>query len=445
MKAITYMLLFVLLAFTMLLAACGSGAGSDTGNKGKIGAETDGKDTPEQLAKKAADEQVELVFASSSGATAEQFMEQQGGNEIRKKFPNYKITFVNGAVQNLMAANQTIDIFLSSVGLTPATLLTYNLQSDISDLIKKYNYNLSRLEPSTIDIQRELANGGIYGLPVNTISGALFYNKDLFDRFGTAYPRDGMTWDELYELAKKMSRTEGGINYRGLTFAFQHMMFLNQYSAPHLDPKTNKALFTQDNFVRAFENMARFYKIPGNGLPNHTFSLPDQQNPFFKEQTIAMLMTLSGGGAGFGNMNWDMVQLPFLKDKPGIGPQSYPAYYYITSMSKKRDAAFQVLAYVTSDEFQEWQAKGGTPSILKDQSKVMQNFGVNQPLYKGKNMKAILPAKFAAPTMKTRYQGIADKEVLTALNEYSAGKDINSALREAAERTDKLIAAEVGK
>lgn len=221
--------------------------------------------------------------------------------------------------------------------------------------------------------------------------------------------------------------------------------YLNQYSAPHLDPKTNKAMFMQDDFVRAFENMARFYKIPGNGLPNHTFSLPDQQNPFFKEQTIAMLMTLSGGGPGFGTMNWDMAQMPFLADKPGIGPQSYPAYSYITSMSKHRDAAFQVLAYVTSDEFQQWQAKNGIPSILKNQSKIMQNFGINQPLYKGKNINAILPAKFAAPTMKTKYQSIADKELLTALGEYSAGKDLNSALREAAERTDKWIASEAGK
>jgi hypothetical protein len=88
--------------------------------------------------------------------------------------------------------------------------------------------------------------------------------------------------------------------------------------------------------------------------------------------------------------------------------------------------------------------KEGVPSVLKDQSKLIGNFGVNEPFYKGKNIKSLLPAKFAAPTMKTQYQAIADKEILAALGEYTAGKDINTVLREAAERTDKEIAAQRG-
>lgn len=402
-------------------------------------------DTPELLAKKAAESEVELVFAGASRPKEDEFMGSMGGAQFQKKFPNYKITFKEGTVQDLISVNETIDIFHSSVGLTPATLLAVNLQSDISDMIQKYNYDLTRLEQSTIEIQRDLAGGGIYGLPVNTISGALFYNKDLFDRFGVGAPTDGMTWDEVYDLARTMSRTEGGQSYRGLTIAFQHMMFLNQLSAPHLDPVTNKALFMEDRFIQAFENLARFYKITGNELTNNKFSLPDQQNPFFKEQTIAMLITLSGGGAGLGDMNWDMVHMPVFKEQPEIGPQSYPAYLYITSTSKHRDEAFQVLSYATSDEFQEWQAMNGVPSILNDQSKLMEKFGVNQPLYEGKNLKAILPNQFASPTMKTRYQGIADAEVLAALGEYSAGKDLNSALRDAAERANQRIAAEAAK
>jgi multiple sugar transport system substrate-binding protein len=255
-----------------------------------------------------------------------------------------------------------------------------------------------------------------------------------------------MTWDDLYELTKRVTRTVDGQKYRGLTFAFQHMMFLNQLSAPHLDPKTYKPLFTEDNFVRAFENMARFYRIPGNELPNNKFALSNQQDPFYKDKTVAMILTLSGTGKTFGtNVNWDVVQVPFFKDKPDIGPQSYPNYFYITNMSKNRDAAFQVLAYVTSEEFQEWQIRTGTPSILKDQSKIIANFGADEPVYQGKNIKSLLPAKFAAPTMKTQFQSIADTEILAALGDYAAGKDVNTALREAAERAEKKINAELGK
>jgi multiple sugar transport system substrate-binding protein len=74
--------------------------------------------------------------------------------------------------------------------------------------------------PTTIDIQKGFADGGTYGMPVSTTSGALFHNKDLFDKFGVPYPKDGMTWDVLYELAKKMTRNEGGVQYKGFTFSF---------------------------------------------------------------------------------------------------------------------------------------------------------------------------------------------------------------------------------
>lgn len=423
----------------LALSGCGSGENKNVG-KG----DAEGKSNAGDLAKQAAEEKVELVIGSSSGSTPEQFM-NGFGNKISEKFPNFKITYMEGSFKTHIESGQSYDIFISSVGLTPASMLTYNLQGDISDLIKKYEYNLSRLEPSTVEIQRQLANGGIYGLPVNTTSAALFYNKDLFDRFGVAYPKDGITWDELYDLAKKMTRTDGGQQYRGLTMAFQHLMFLNQLSAPHLDPKTNKAMFLQNNFVQAFENLARFYKIPGNELPGNKFFLNNQQDPFYKTKNVAMLLSLSGVGATFGDLNWDMVQFPFFKDKPGIGPQSYPNYFYITNTSKHRDAAFQVLSYVTSDEFQEWQGKTGMPSILKDQSRISSGFGSEEPLYKGKNIKSMLPGKFAEPTMKTLYQSISDQEILVALGAYTAGQDINTALREAAERTDKAIAARQGK
>jgi multiple sugar transport system substrate-binding protein len=422
----------------IVLSGCGGGANIDSG---KVSAKTE--DSSNELAKQAAAEKVELVIATSSGATAEQFAKEMEG--YQHKFPNFKLTFAAGNPKTLIETGQTIDILTSSVGLTPATLLTLELQSDISDLIKKYKYDLTRVEPSTIEIQRQLANGGIYGLPVNTTSGALFYNKDLFDRFGVAYPKDAMTWEELYDLAKKMTRTDSGQQFKGLTFAFQHMLFLNQLSAPHLDPKTNKAMFLQNNFIQAFENMARFYKIPGNELPGNKFFLNNQQDPFFKDKTVAMLLTLSTAGANFGDMNWDMVQMPTFKEKPGVGPQSYPYYYYVTNMSKHRDAAFQLLSYITSDEYQEQQGKNGVPTILKDKSKVLQSFGVNQPLYKGKNIKSMLPEKFAEPTMKTRFQAIADKEALAALGEYTSGKDLNTVLREAAERADKEIATQQGK
>lgn len=421
-----------------LLAACSSSTSGDPAGKGA-----------EATAVKPSKDPVDLTFYTTSNNVAEETFNAQYGNKIREKFPNINVKYVmqkdSKTLPDMLTAGQGIDILMSSIGLTANFLLQYDLQYDISELIKASKYDLSKLEPSTVDIQRQLANGGMYGLPIFTTSAALFYNKDIFDKFGVAYPKSGMTWDELYELTKKMTRMEGGVQYKGLTMAYQHMMFLNQISAEPIDSKTLKSKFTDESMKRIFENYARFYKIPGNELPKNKFLLAGQQDPFSKDKTVSMLLTLSGAGRGYKDMNWDVVQLPYYSDKIGVGPQSYPTYFYITKTNKAKTEAFAVLDYLTSPEFQQFQADTqGAFTVLKD-NKTNESLGKSIPEYAGKNVKDLLPGKFAPPTVKSRYQAVADKELIAALEAYVSGTDVNTALREAGERVDKAIAAETGK
>jgi multiple sugar transport system substrate-binding protein len=426
------------------MTACGTGNSANGGSNAKpAAAGTSGKEKP-NAANDLANQSADLVFyVCVNGYDEAKFM-QDYGNEIQKKFPKYKLTLIpqkdGHTLENLVTTGQNIDILITSIGLTSTFLLTFDFQYDISNLIKKYNFDLTRLDPSTIQIQNQLANGGIYGLPVSTTSAALFYNKDLFDKFAVAYPKDGMTWDDVYELAKKMTREQDGVQYKGIGVDVQHLLLLNQYSAAPVDPKTYKAQFTTDEFKNAFENLARFLLIPNIGLVKNKYTMHSQQDPFFQDKNLAMMAGLSTDINVFKDLlNWDMVSLPYVKDKPGIGPQAYPNYFYITKSSKNKDAAFQVAAYVTSDEFQKYSVSQGNATILKDRS-VMKDFGKNTPYLKNINLKAYLPEKFANPTVKTKYQADADKEMQAALQEYVLGhKDLNTALREASERLDQTI------
>ncbi|WP_218092033.1 extracellular solute-binding protein [Paenibacillus solanacearum] len=337
----------------------------------------------------------------------------------------------------LITSGKTIDIVVESTGVN---VMNYNLQSDITDLITKYKVDLNRLEPTAMELQRKMAGGGIYGLPSWTRSLILYYNKDLFDKFGIPYPKEAITWDGLYELARTMTRQDSGTNFKGLTMAFDFGLMLNQLESPTQDPATGKALFMTEPIKKAFENQARFYKIPGNELPGNRYYLDNQQNPFYKDKTVAMFLTLSGAEKMYkDSVNWDVVPYPAWEGKPGIGSQSYPTYFFLTSTSKNRDAAFQVLSYTISDEFQKYAARAGNITILKDTS-AMNDFAADLPYVKGKNVKAMIPPKYAAPTLKTKYNAIANKELLAALEAVTKGTDVNTALRDAAERNDKQVA-----
>lgn len=381
------------------------------------------------------------IYLTSPGTFLEEYREM-----MTKQFPNYTLHFLNvnadQPMEALITDQQQIDLIVSSVGLTSRFLFEYEFQSDISDLIQKYNFDLDRLEPTAIEIQRKLADGGIYGLPFATSTLTIFYNKDLFDKFAVDYPSDDLTWDELYSLAQVMTRTEEGVSYKGMNMAFTHGMLMNQYGADFVDPETHASLFEESAFRDAFLNMARFFLIPGNEIANNTFSVSVQQNEFYVDQIVAMYMTQVEAANRYQDLlNWDVAAVPLHN---GTGPQTYPYYFYLTTTSKNRDAAFQVMAYMTSDEFQNYVVRTGTLPILKDSSKVFENFGKNEPYFEGKNLKAFLPEKFAAPIAPSRFQDIANVQVNAALNSYVSGKDVNTALREASEAVNQQIQERLG-
>ena len=58
-------------------------------------------------------------------------------------------------------------------------------------------------------IEQLTLGGKTYGVPFRKDNYVLYYNKDLFDAAGVAYPEDGMNLDDFRALAKKMTSGEG--------------------------------------------------------------------------------------------------------------------------------------------------------------------------------------------------------------------------------------------
>ncbi|TMV47426.1 extracellular solute-binding protein [Paenibacillus mesophilus] len=409
-------------ALTVALAGCGK-----TGDGAKPSAEQPGKP--------ASKEPVELVIynASNSGATLETFLASEEGKRITEKFPHVKVKFIatgKGTMpQEVIASGEKIDLIINSVFSFPI-LMEAGLLFDMSDLLKKNKYDLSRLEPTAIEFQRQLANGGIFGLPISNTAVALFYNKDLFNKFGVPYPKDGMTWDEVYELAKKLTRSEGGTDYYGFATRYPFMFNVNQLSLSYLDPKTNKPTLNDDKFKLFIDNFTRFARISGNEKAT--------TDSFSKDQKTAM-MAFQSGNWGFDS--WDAVSLPYFKEAPGIGPQVYATYMNIASTSKNKDVAYEILADLTSDEYQMKKSKAGSMPIVTNPD-IIKAFDQESGKFKGKNVSAFFPAKRASPSTRTKYDDLFEKKVQAAFNDISAGtKDTVTALREAAEAATKEMAA----
>ncbi|MDF2725457.1 MAG: extracellular solute-binding protein family 1 [Paenibacillus sp.] len=395
-------------------------------------------------------EPVEIAIHGTQSGLTEDFMKTHFGSFIEKKFPNVKLKYMptivtTGAARgtkDYLAAGEKFDILITPSGSTPGSLLDNELQLDLTPQVKKFNFDMARLEPSTVDIQKQFASGGMYGVPFTTNTLALFYNKDVFSKFGVPFPTNHSSWDDILDAVKKLSRTEAGVQYRGLTAAYWHFFLLNQTSTAGQDPKTFKALYSGDPYKKEMEFVTSFFRVPGNDwTTNPSASL---MADIFVKGTSAMYVGLDSSWQLYKfpkELNWDMIRLPQRKEAPGMGPQTYPNYMYVTNISKNPDVAFQIAAAFASDEFQTYYVKQGYLPITKNSVELMKQYSAALPEFANKN-KDILWPKLAAPTAVTKYGAIDTKYEQAVFADIVTGKkDINTALRDGTEAHDKEVAA----
>lgn len=231
---------------------------------------------------------------------------------VKKKFPHLSIEVVRpgkgSSIQELVAAGQTPDLLYSWNGGLPI-YKEYDLLYDLTPLAKKYKVDLGRFEPVIIDSLKAISDKGeLFALPFSEDLSALFYNKDLFDRTGVPYPKDGMTWEDAMELAKRLSHTERGVQYRGLEME-TIMRLRGAFGITYIDHKTERATINSDLWRNVFETAKSIYSIPNN-KPTNLLAYGSKP-AFLKDQNIAMLATnnlLSQGLEDAGNkgLKWDI-------------------------------------------------------------------------------------------------------------------------------------------
>jgi multiple sugar transport system substrate-binding protein len=286
------------------------------------------------------------------------------------------------------------------------------------------------------------AGGKLLGLPISNGGGnVMFYNKNLFDKFGVPYPKDGLTWDDAYELSKKMTRADQGIQYRGVGMAHSFLLTVNSMSLPNVDPKTNKSVVNSEGWKKLFENYSRFYSINGNGVTESNSTDASDEAAFAKEQRLAAFIWGVYRFKMFpAELNWDMVSVPTMKEAPGLNPQGNPRFLFITSQTKHKDQAFQALSQLLSDEVQlEFSRRGIGSSLNSEPIKAV--YGQSLPVFKGKNIKALYHNKQAE--LSPASSGPINKAVDNEFRKVIEGKkDINTALRDADESVNKLILME---
>jgi multiple sugar transport system substrate-binding protein len=365
---------------------------------------------------------------------------------VKKRYPYITINLMRVNTQGLtdaVSAGEQIDLIYYSPSLY--NLLDLGLPVDLRGLMKEIPVDLSKFDPLIMDQIRSIGKSGeIYALPFVKNLTALFYNKDLFDKFGVAYPKDGLFWDEALELAKKVSRSEGGVTYRGLDpYMLGNILRISTaYSLHYVDAASNKA-YIDDKWKQVFQLGMDFYNIPNN----RPSKLADPTNDFVKNQVLAMypiyVTTMMAQLPSAPNLNFDIAQYPSYRDKPNV---SYQVDYHtlvISKSSKHQEQAMQVIEAMTSEDNQKIVSRIGRNSVLNSKD-IEKEFGVESPILKGKHVESIFKSKSAPGPALNKYDSLVSAQVSKAFGDvFNGTSDINTALSKAEELANQAIATAV--
>lgn len=435
-----------------VLSACGGGTTENGAGGTKEG--TGGGATPAASKQEEswADKPAELVFQNLAGGAEEQFNSTYG-DLIRKKFPNYTIKFIQSkagtTLPELVTVKERVDIVYNTIEYIAEPLLGTGLEYDMTELIKKHGLDLNRFEPTIMDGIRGMADGKIYMLPITNMRQVMFYNKGVFDKLSVPYPQNGMTWDDALELSKKLTRSQDGVNYLGLSASPAHILRMNQLSKPYLDPKTLKPTFLDAEWTTLLQTYFLSYGQQESFI-KRTEEL--KRLPYYPEMTnsfeLAMFIFNSQfpwDGAGYvKNIDWDLVSMPTLQGKPKVGSQASPFSFAITSVARDKDAAMEVIKYLTSDEVQTTFSKNGLMPVLKSDA-VKKVYGTESQ-YKDKNWSAVYYDAFAPLSYKSVYELGVERQYAPLMADIATGKiDLNTGLRQIQELAEKYIAEQRSK
>lgn len=428
-------LLLVLILITSLVAAC------TTGNTEGNVTPSNGNDPAEELQ---VPENAEVTFST---IFSDEEFEANIGSYVKKKFPNYTINHISNrglSLEQLVAAQTKFDIYFARAGSILNAYEPLKLTYDMTELAKKHGMNLNSFAPGFIE--SATFDGKLYGLPIFNDSLVLFYNRDLFDKFGISYPRDGMTWEETLELAHQFDRNENGTQYMGLWMSPKHYFRMNSLSQGFVDPETNKVTVDNDNWKKTLNLFAELSRNSGvQEMARENF--PSHDHFRGKNSVAAMYVFLTEWIAVSEEqmpLNWDMVSMPVFKDLPGKGTQPYSNYAGITSISENKDAAMLILKYLTSEEYQMEISKKGKISPLESQN--VKDVAFENHPDQDKNFGAV----YVNENAPMRQLHPLEDHIVDLMNEkvndlVTGKKDINTILREVQEMGQQVIDQEMEK
>ncbi|PYI56349.1 ABC transporter substrate-binding protein [Paenibacillus flagellatus] len=378
MKRLTIRACAVLLAGTMALAGCNGPAG------------TPAKDELKALGK---DEKATIKVMTNQD---ERFFYQTYGALFSAKYPNIDIevaslqgvikydanTDINKEYEKFIDEKKP-DVLLLMPDLYEKLAGSGRLYA-LDSVIAQDKFDLGGIMPAVLESIKSRSGGKLYGLAPGFSAQAIFYNKTMFESNGVPFPKDEMSWEELFELARRFPTT-GDEKTRIYGFGanaysadlFQYVRMIGETKGlRYADPDTAQVTIHTDAWKQAAQLALDTMKAGALYSPD-----PEKQfrggmiedyyksDPFIGGKVAMMI----GGNYMMDSLKqaksylkentpeWDLVTVPVDPNSPGTAASLYVGQIFaVNAQSPNLRAAWEFVKYINDNEFARVTSKAST-------------------------------------------------------------------------------------
>jgi multiple sugar transport system substrate-binding protein len=362
---------------------------------------------------------------------------------LSKKYPYITVEYVPGGLGEVkklpVDTGNPMDLVLYWNG-TISEFQKYDLLTDLRPMVKSHNIDLSQYQDNMLQPVTG-TNNELYGLPFYNQGNALYYNKDLFDKFGVPYPKDGLFWEDVVDLAKKMHRVDNGVTYYGYNYESEYRLHA-PLSLGVVNEAAGKSVVNSEQWAKVL-NMIKSLRVDAQGGGKRGKFLQE----FTKEQNLAMGGSVTSLLMQFKDMdktglNWDLAQFPSWKERPNVSSFADLGVIGLLKTSKHPEEASKVIEVFLTDEIQRTMVShSALVSPFKGKQYVDQ-FAKDIPELQGKRLTSIFKSHSAPFPAYGLGEHFTDARNLLRkhINSVLQGKeDVNTALRKSDEEINQYL------
>jgi multiple sugar transport system substrate-binding protein len=284
-------------------------------------------------------------------------------------------------VKEIMTGANPVDVMIMDSGVL-GSLVQENLLKQLDPLMKEDKIDVNDYVPAVIEGIKAAGDGQLYALAPTYTPSALFYNKKAFAQAGVDVPTGNLTWDDVFNLARRLKSGTGKDAKFGFTFNqwgySDPYSDMTNYAAPLqlklYDDKAEKMTVNTPQWEKVWTTISQLYKdhvLPSNEDLQVQQPQEDQNryNPYFQQPFFNGKAAMVIGNynmindidmynrnyqkfKGMEQLDWDVLPVPTFAEMPGVS-----SYIYLSSLAgintkaQNPDDAWEFVKFMNGKEW----------------------------------------------------------------------------------------------